>query len=87
MGMTIELPPDLEELVNRKMESGEFATPLDVVRDAFDQQMDEDVTWMTRAELRQAIAIGIEQANRGELIPGEEVFRRLRERRCSTTAK
>jgi hypothetical protein len=31
-------------------------------------------------ELRQEIMIGVEQANRGELIPAEEVLRELRER-------
>ncbi len=39
-------------------------------------------------ELRQEIMIGVEQADRGELIPAEDVLRELRERaRLRTTQK
>jgi Arc/MetJ-type ribon-helix-helix transcriptional regulator len=71
--MTIELPADLAELVNEKLENGAFATPIDVVRDALEGQSETDVAWMTKAELKNAIPTGIEQADRGDLIPGEEV--------------
>jgi hypothetical protein len=41
---------------------------------------------MKLKELRQEIMIGVEQANRGELIPAEDVLRELRERaRLRTT--
>jgi antitoxin ParD1/3/4 len=85
--MTIELPQDLAELVQERVDNGEFATPLDVVRDALEGQSESEVAWMTKAELRRAIQIGIDQADRGELIPGEEVFRRLRERNRAGAAR
>jgi len=37
--------------------------------------------------LRRAIQIGIEQADRGELIGGEEAFRQLRERNAAFREK
>jgi Arc/MetJ-type ribon-helix-helix transcriptional regulator len=85
--MTIELPPDLEERINRKIDDGEFETPLDVVRDALDQQPDGDVTWMTVGQLRREVVHALEQSERGESSPGEEVFRRLRARLDAATAK
>jgi Arc/MetJ-type ribon-helix-helix transcriptional regulator len=85
--VTIELPQDLAEQVNRKLESGEFPTALDVVRDALEGQAESEIAWMTRDELREAIAVGIEQANRGELVPAEEVFRELDELNAQDAAK
>jgi Arc/MetJ-type ribon-helix-helix transcriptional regulator len=87
MAMTIELPLNLAEQVNRKVESGEFATPLEVVCDALEGQAESEVAWMTREELRQVIAVGVEQARRGELIPAEEVFRELDELNAQAAAK
>ncbi|MEW6505706.1 MAG: hypothetical protein AB1457_17240 [Chloroflexota bacterium] len=38
-------------------------------------------------ELRRNIKIGLEQSARGEVIDGDEVFRRLRERNAAMKAK
>ncbi len=38
-------------------------------------------------ELRRNIQIGLEQAERGELVDGDEVFRLLRERNAATREK
>lgn len=85
--MTIELPEDLAARIQEQVDSGEFATPLDVVRDALDQKMDDQVAWMTPGQLRREVAHAIAQSRRGESRPGEEVFQRLRERRLGAASK
>jgi Arc/MetJ-type ribon-helix-helix transcriptional regulator len=66
--MTIELPQDLAELVNEKLENGAFATPVDVVRDALEGRHDDEITWITPDQLRRDYAAAVEQMERGEYI-------------------
>ena len=92
--MNISLLPDLEELVKRKVESGEYDSPSDVVvhalylleaRDRFrEAQLDA---------LKREITIGIEQCERGEVadLDIEEIIgearRRLAAKRAYSEAK
>lgn len=66
--MTIELPSDLEKLVNERIETGGFATPVDVVRDALVGQGDDEIAWMTPEQLRRDYADAIEKMDRGEYV-------------------
>ena len=68
--MTITLTPAQEELVRHKIESGQFNSPDEVVNEAlrlFDAQYHEDP--LPLEELRRAIAIAVEQEERGEVGP------------------
>jgi len=86
--MHVSLPPQLEELVRQKVESGAYYTAGEVIVEAL---------WLLDArdrlreiklqELRKEIAIGLDQADRGQLIPAEEVFERLRKRNEQFTQK
>jgi len=71
----VNLSPELEELVQREVRSGLYDNQSDVVRDAHVEG------------LRRALAEGLEQADRGELIDGPEavaeVRQALRQRRKS----
>ena len=92
--MNISLLPDLEELVKRKVESGEYDSPSDVVvhalylLEACDRFRDAQLE-----ALRREIAIGIEQCERGEVaeLDIEEIIgearRRLAAERAYSEAK
>jgi antitoxin ParD1/3/4 len=66
--MNISLLPDLEDLVTRKVESGEYDSPSDVVVHAL--YLLEACDRFREAQLealRREVAIGIEQCERGEV--------------------
>ncbi len=65
--MEISLPPELEQFVTAKVQSGDYPTAGEVVRDGLRLlQERERVRQIRLEELRNEIAIGIDQLNRGE---------------------
>ena len=79
--MNLTLNPTSEQIVRRKVESGDYPFPEDVVNEALRLLEERDES--RRDELRREIALGIEEVNRGELVDGEEVFEELRRRLAS----
>jgi antitoxin ParD1/3/4 len=61
------LPPDLEQFVQSKLDSGDYHSRNEVVRDAllFLRERDQHRA-LKLAELRKLIQVGIEQLDRGE---------------------
>jgi len=79
--MTVALPPELEAFVQQKVESGRYVSSGEVVLEALRLLEIQDRMQSTQLELlRKEIAIGIEQADRGELQDGPSVFASLREK-------
>ena len=76
--MNLILDEHSESIVRRHVESGRYPSPAQVVSEAL--KLLESLESADLEELRREIARGIEQADRGELIDGEEVFRELRRR-------
>jgi predicted transcriptional regulator len=84
--MTIDLKPEQQRVLDLAVRSGAYENPGQVLDQAFAiirEQLDlED--WML--EKREAVAAHIEsgfaQAERGELIDGDEAVERLRQRRA-----
>jgi Arc/MetJ-type ribon-helix-helix transcriptional regulator len=78
--MQINLPPDLETLVNKRLSSGGYASVEDVFRRALEAQ-DAEESWTD--EERRALSAHIEegflQAERGELIDGAQARREIQE--------
>lgn len=77
--MNIALTSELEQIVSQKVYSGLYASPLEVIREALrllDQQDAGQQAWLD--ETRAKIAAGLAQLERGEGIPGEQVFDELR---------
>ena len=71
--MSIDLSPENSRYIARLVETGAYANEA--------QALDEAVLLLRkRDELRADVQAGIDQADRGELLPGEEVFKRLEER-------
>ena len=79
--MDISLTPELEQFVHRKVESGLYPSTGEVVREALLLLAERDRLEELRADaLREEIRVGIDQADRGELLDGPAVFDRLRAR-------
>lgn len=65
--MNISLTPELEQLVNQKVESGMYHSASEVIREGLRLLKDQDELKRIRFdELRRDIGKGIESLNRGE---------------------
>ena len=73
LAMQLNVPPDLETLINKRLSSGGYEGIEDVLRRALEAQ-DAEETWTD--EERRALSAHIEegylQAERGELIDGAQ---------------
>lgn len=77
--MNVSLTPELESFVTKKVRSGLYGSQSEVVREGLRLLMDRDRVMEARLQdLRGDVAEGLEQARRGEVIPGEEVRERIR---------
>ena len=78
--MNVSLTPELEQLVQDKVKSGRYLSASEVVRAGLRLLEERDRIYQARlAELQQEITIGVEEADRGELIDGEEVMQEIYE--------
>lgn len=73
----VPLPPDFEDFVTSRVASGRYASEDEVIREGL-RLLEEQET--AEESLRSAVAVGLEQAFRGELLDGEEVFEDLKKR-------
>lgn len=82
--MNVSLTPELERLVAAKVKSGMYGSSSEVIRAALRvlQQVEANQAAQLEA-LRRDISIGIEQAERGELVDGSDVFDELLKRRTA----
>ncbi len=77
--MNVNLTPELEKLIQDKVKSGLYNNQSEVVREALRLLVEKDELRLAHlAELRTALSEGLEQANRGELLDGDEVIREMR---------
>ena len=65
--MEIQLSPELEQIVNDKVASGMYANAYEFIREAILRSVEED--WLKRIKLSEAVALGMQQADRGEFSP------------------
>ena len=76
--MQLNVPPDLETLINKRLSSGGYESVEDVLRRALEAQ-DAEESWTD--EERRALSVHIEegyqQAERGELIDGAQARREI----------
>ncbi len=76
--MQVNLPPDLETLVNKLLSSGSYTSVEDVFRRALEaQDAEESWTEEERQALMSHIEEGFSQAERGELIDGDQARREI----------
>lgn len=78
--MNVNLTPELEKLIREKVDSGLYNNQSEVVRESLRLLADQDRLREAHLEkLRTALAIGLEQADRGEFLDGPEVVAEMRE--------
>jgi Arc/MetJ-type ribon-helix-helix transcriptional regulator len=82
--MQLNVPPDLETLIKKRLSSGGYTDAEDVLRRALEAQ-DAEESWTD--EERQALLAHIDegylQAERGELIEGAQARREIQEMKDS----
>ena len=76
--MELNIPPDLETLINKRLSSGGYSNAEDVLRRALEAQ-DAEESWTDeeRRALSAHIEEGYQQAERGEVIDGEQARREI----------
>jgi len=86
--MTIHLPEHREQFIRDLVQSGRYASEAEVLDKAL-QLLEENDEQAKLAELRQEIAIGIDQADRGELaiFDPQATLARIRSRRTTGTGQ
>jgi antitoxin ParD1/3/4 len=76
--MHVALLPDLEQLVTARVQSGRYSSVSEVIREALLLLEEREQRYeVQRQELRHKIAEGLAQLDRGEGIPGAQVFAEL----------
>ena len=76
--MQVNLPPDLETLVNKRLSSGGYTSVEDVFRHALEaQDAEENWTDEERRALTTHIEEGFLQAERGDLMDGAQARREI----------
>jgi antitoxin ParD1/3/4 len=71
--MTIELRPELEALIQKRLESGVFSNPEEVIERALEfLAIEEDWLAANRGEIAAQIQEGWDEAVRGELMDGDD---------------
>ena len=84
MPMNVSLTPELEAYVTSKVEEGLYRTNSEVVRQGLRLLMERDRLMDSRIEeLRAAVSEGLDQARKGDLIPGDMVAARFDARKKS----
>ena len=76
--MNVSLTPELEQMVQGKVQTGRYNSASEVVREAL-RLMDErdQLKAMQKEELRKKIAAGMQSLKEGKGIDGEEFFAQL----------
>ncbi|MBV9761072.1 MAG: hypothetical protein JO340_10955 [Acidobacteriaceae bacterium] len=76
--MQLNLPPDLETLINKRLSTGAYSNAEDVLRQALEAQ-DAQESWTDdeRQALSAHIEEGYQQAERGQLVAETEARREI----------
>ena len=79
--MTVTLTRDQEEFIAGELRSGHYQSANDIIAQGLGMlRAQEEFIRSHTAELREKIAVGLEQVQRGDLVDGGTVIRHLREK-------
>ena len=81
--MNVSLTPELETLVQEKVKTGMYHSASEVVRAGLRLLQEQDAVYAIRLEeLRREIQIGLDEINRGEVVPFDpaDIMRQVHER-------
>ena len=77
--MQVTLPPELELIVSRQLNSGKYQNAIEVIRTAIELLEQQDDIYQGRlGELRQAAQVGWEASQRGEVVDGNIAMEQIR---------
>jgi antitoxin ParD1/3/4 len=86
--MNVSLTIQLEELVQQKVSSGRYNSASEVIREALRLLEERDELKELKLQaLKKDIALGLDQADRGEIVDADQVFAELRKRNRPLTSK
>lgn len=81
--MNVSLTPELEQFIESKVKSGFYGSASEVIREGLRLLDEQETVKKKRLEmLNLEIDKGLASLKAGRLIPGDEVYRQLVERRC-----
>jgi antitoxin ParD1/3/4 len=79
--MNVSLTPELEKLVASKVQSGRYQSASEVIREGLRLLEDQDRLRAAQVEeVRRRIQVGLDQLDRGEGIPGDQVLAELKQK-------
>jgi antitoxin ParD1/3/4 len=79
--MNVNLGPTFDDFVSQMLKSGLYQSQSEILREGLRLLKErEDIKNLRLAELRNEIRLGVEQADRGELIDGRQAFAKIRRR-------
>ena len=79
--MTVTLTAEQEQFITEQLKDGHYRSAADVVAQSLGMlRAQEEFIRSNIVELREKIAVGIEQSNRGELLDGKAVIDALLEK-------
>jgi len=85
--MNANLGPVLENFVTELLESGLYQSQSEIIREGLRLLKErEDLKRLRLDDLRKEIALGSQQADRGEFLDGPATFRQIRRRRSARHA-
>lgn len=81
--MKIELRPEDEQLIQKRLQSGAFHSVDEVIHDALSSQ-DAEEDWLqeNKSFIAAKISRGLAQLDRGESTPGDEARARMQRRKA-----
>ena len=79
--MTVTLTAEQEQFITEQLKDGHYRSAADVVAQRMGMlRAQEEFIRANTAELREKIAIGLEQIKRGEVVDGRKVIQNLRKK-------
>ena len=86
--MTVTLTAEQEQFIAEQLKGGHYRSADDVVAQSLGMlRAQEEFIRENAAELKEKIAVGMEQIRRGEVLEGETVFNHLLEKNRRRTRK
>jgi antitoxin ParD1/3/4 len=77
--MNVNLGPVFDEFVAKMLKTGLYQSQSEILREGLRLLKErEDLKKMRLAEIRREIAVGVEQADRGEFVDGPKAFTEIR---------
>ena len=82
--MNVSLTPELEKLVASKVQSGRYQSASEVIREGLRLLDDQDRLRAAQLdEVRRKIQTGLDELDRGEGVPGDQVLAELKQKSAS----